>query len=501
LFYLYGATSASLVNITDLYGTWVPLTPLNWSFAQNCGNSTLMISTTFQLGSNASYVEKFLVGSGNCTDEDDFIKSVVLAIDTLGDLNIDYHYKKENETVPVPVHVPSPKPVKIPSPNPSPNPSSVKVPQPDQIPSPRNMPEPGTKQPEEVPLPVPEPATKQVPKAAPVPEPVIVNVPAPKTKEPSPSPQLMPTAQDPAPGMKRSTEQAPSPDPLNSTENGTSPSLLPVPEPATNQVPKASPVPEPVIVNVPAPITKEPSPSPESLPTVQNPEPITKEPSPSPSLALKNVTEPVPSPSHPTLNATTNFTSRWVHVFFTPKTFNVTILSNQTDIYYIKDGPCMPIIDYWKNVTLGCPCNGTWNNTGYYNSSTKSFEGGRQITPSQCPDNTCQEAFFLNDTITYANLRLNITTFVVNGTVANKTVEITKISLDKDVGYAYGAKDIIAVFVLSTNENNASFPIVPVITKSEMNETLRDSGSMSLSLTTIVTMMFSFLLIMYENTQ
>jgi hypothetical protein len=392
--------------------------------------------------------------------------------------------------VPVPVPEPSPKPVKIPSPNPSPNPFSVKAPQPDQIPLPMDMPvpEPGTKQPE-TPLPVPQPATKQVPKAAPVPEPVIVNVPAPSTNEPSPSTVPEPTAQDPAPapapGMKRSTEQAPAPDAMNSTLNGTSPS--PAPGSLNSTEPALNNSTEPAINN-----STEPAINNSTEPAINN----------STGPVINNPTEPAPSPAlNPTLNATTNFTSRWVHVFFTPNTFNVTILSNQTDIYYIKDGPCMPIIDYWKNLTLGCPCNGTWNNTGYYNSSTKSFEGGRQITPSLCPNNTCQEAFFLNDTITYANLRLNITTFVGNGTVANKTVEITKMSPFKDVGYSYGAKDIIAVFVLSNENNTVSFPIVPVVTKPQMNETNYKAGSMSLPVTSIVTVMFALLLIMYESTQ
>jgi len=159
----------------------------------------------------------------------------------------------------------------------------------------------------------------------------------------------------------------------------------------------------------------------------------------------------------------------------------------------------MPLIDYWKDVILGCPCNGTWNNTGYYNSSSKSFEGGRQITPSLCPNNTCHEAFFLNDTIIYANLRLNTTTWS-NGTIANKTIEITKVSPFKDIGYAYGEMDVIAVFLWSNGTVNASLPSVSVVTK-PMNETVNYSGSVSLPLTSVVTMMFAFLLIMYENTQ
>jgi len=282
------------------------------------------------------------------------------------------------------------------------------------------------------------------------------------------------------------------------------------PEPVMNQEP------EPVVVNVPGfaqPTTEEPVPSSQNPGVGSAPEPvmnlagkkragITVLPPLTPAQNDTNSTEPVPSPSinNSTLNATTtNFTSQWVHVFFKPKTFNVTILSNETDIYFLKNGPCMPLIDYWKDAVLGCPCNGTWNNTGYYNSSSKCFEGGRQITPNLCPNNTCQESFFLNDTIIYANLRLNTTTWS-NGTLANKTVEITKVSPFKDIGYAYGEKDIIAVFLLS-NGTDVSLPSVPEATIPDMNQTANYSGSVSLPLTSIVTLMFAFLLIMYENTQ
>jgi hypothetical protein len=444
-----------------------------------------MISTTFQLGTNGSYVEKFLVGSGNSTEEEDFLKSVVLAIETLGDVNIDYDYDKDNETINIPVPSDS---------NPSSNPS-VEVPEP----------EPSTDQPEE-----PEPSTDQPeePEVVPVPEPVM-------NQSPEPVPE---------PTMNESPEPVPEPTMNESPEPVPEPTMVNVPtteEPTMNESPE--PVPEPMIVNVPT--TEEPDsssqnpevepvPAPSNvinsrrakrveitlLPIPSNNSTVNNTLPPLPALNVTNSTEQVPSPSmnNSTLNATTtNFTSQWVHVFFTPKTFNVTLLSNETDIYYIKNGPCMPLIDYWKDVTLGCPCNGTWNNTGYYNSSSKCFEGGRQITPSLCPNNTCQESFFLNDTTIYANLRLNTTTWS-NGTVANKTLEITKVSPFKEIGYAYGEKDIIAVFQLS---NGTELPKVTEATRIDINDTERDSGSVSLPLTSVVTMMFAFLLMMYENTQ
>jgi len=473
------------VNITDLYGTWVPLTLFNWTFAQNCGDSALMISTTFQLGTNGSYVEKFLVGSGNLTDEEDFMKSVVLAIETLGDMTIDYDYEKENETISVPVPSASNLP---------PIPSSVESPEPDNVIVPAQQPE--VQNPDDGP--VPEPEMNQEP------EPEMNQEPEPEMNQ-EPEPEIN---QEPEPEMNQE------PEPVMNQE----------PEPEMNQEPEPEPVmnqePEPMIVNVPGfaqPTTEEPAPSSQNPDDVPVSDPVINISGEKRSLIVllppnnatlppltpdnvNNSTEQVPSPSinNSTLNATTNFTSQWVHVFFTPKTFNVTILSNETDIYYIKNGPCMPLINYWKNVTLGCPCNGTWNNTGYYNSSSKCFEGGRQITPSLCPNNTCHEAFFLNDTTIYANLRLNTTTWS-NGTIANKTVEITKLSPYKDIGYAYDEKDIIAVFLLS-NGTDVSLPLVSAV-ETDMNETLNDSGSVTLPLTSLVTIMFAFLLIMYENTQ
>jgi hypothetical protein len=421
-----------------------------------------MISTTFQLGTNGTYVEKFLIGSGNLTDEEDFMKSVVLAIETLGEMYIDYDYEMENDTISV---------VPVPESNLNPNPS-VKSPEPDNV---------------IVPAPV-QPEVQNQPEMNQAPEPEMNQEPGPVMN------------QEPGPVMNQA------PEPVMNQEPG----------PVMNQEPES------VIVPVPGfaqPTNEEPAPSSQNPEGGSVPGPMKKRvvglPTNNDTLIPvdnTNSTEQVPSPSinNSTLNATTttnftsnanittNFTSQWVHVYFTPKTFNVTILSNETDIYYIKNGPCMPLINYWNHVTLGCPCNSTWNNTGYYNSTSKCFEGGRQITPSLCPNNTCHEAFFLNDTTIYANLRLNTTTWS-NGTIANKTAEITKLSPYKDIGYAYDEKDIIAVFLLS-NGTEVSLPSVEEVT-GPMNDTANDSGSVSLPITSLVTMMFAFLLIMYENTQ
>jgi len=155
------------------------------------------------------------------------------------------------------------------------------------------------------------------------------------------------------------------------------------------------------------------------------------------------------------------FKSEWFHVYIIPIIFNVTIFNpvdfyssnvtdfyydNMTDLYYdnMTEGFCMPILDYWNNETLGCPCNDTWNTTGYYNSSTNSFMGGRQIIPSLCPNNSCREIMFLNDTVKYANVRINVTEYK-NGSVS-KTMEMTMTSYDKDIGYSYGVEYLWYIF-------------------------------------------------------
>jgi len=222
----------------------------------------------------------------------------------------------------------------------------------------------------------------------------------------------------------------------------------------------------------------------------------------------------------------TKFESCWFHVNFTVSSFNVTIL-NQTDFYYsnltdfyyrnmtdlysnnMTEGTCMPILDYWNNETLGCACNGTWNTTGYYNTTAKAFMGGRQITPSQCYNDSCRETFFLNDTIKYANIRINITQHN-NGTVL-KTVEITKMSYNKDEGYTYGVNDVAYVYgvwdkiVITIGEENMTMPdSAPIAKDININATKSDddddvhwgSNAVALPMSTFITMMFIFLLSM-----
>jgi hypothetical protein len=409
---------------------------MNCTDAQSCGNSTRKISTTFQLEANASYVEKFLLGSGDCAEKEDFLKSVIMAVETIGLLNIDYHYNENqpSSASPMPTSVlpPNPKIGLVPEPV-VPAPAVLRVPEPETVlePEPESVPEPEPESGLE-PEPEPEPDTVPVPETVPEPEPETVPVPEPETIL-APEPQMPSSEPSPVsvPSLRRALRRSMAQD-------------IPILPPSTNN-------------------------------------------------STSNVT---------TSNATTtNFTSQWIHVFFTPTNFNVTILSNQTDIFYsaMKEVPCMPMIDYWKNDSLGCPCNGTWNNTGFYNESTKSFEGGRQIMPSLCPKNTCPEAFFLNDTVKYANLRINITDYK-NGTV-DKTIEITRMSPFKEIGYAFGAEDIIYMYKLENENTTFSSPVPEALEEHTDYDDDMSDGSMSLPLASMVTIMSVVLLMMYEYAQ
>jgi len=211
------------------------------------------------------------------------------------------------------------------------------------------------------------------------------------------------------------------------------------------------------------------------------------------------------------------FESEWYHIYFVPMMFNVTIFndmdfyySNVTDFYYrnmtdlyvnnMTEGFCMPILDYWNNETVGCPCNDTWDTTGYYNSSSNSFMGGRQIIPSQCSNDTCGEMMFLNDTMKYANVRINITE-CKNGTVL-KTLEFTIASYDKDMAYNYGAENISYVFGAWAQKADVNtLTIVPEINTDDTDhgDDNDANGSNGLPMSTMITMIFIFILRMIHS--
>jgi len=239
---------------------------------------------------------------------------------------------------------------------------------------------------------------------------------------------------------------------------------------------------------------------------------------PSPYIIIPLVPEtlqpeisPLPSPQVPMPG---NF-SIWLHVISTPLKFQITILDDDENIPYtgIQNGPCMPALQYWQNDTIGCPCNGNWVD-GIFDASSSSSTGGREIIPSQCPSSSCPEAFFINDTVKYGNVRLNVT-FFENGTLINKTLEITKMSTIKEIGYAFGAADVVYLFRAGKNNDGTVVDIpdaptpeaeqnpAPYITTPgvEPNAIEQGSSGSTLPLATTITTIFVFLLMMYENTQ
>jgi hypothetical protein len=291
--------------------------------------------------------------------------------------------------------------------------------------------------------------------------------------------------------------------------------LNPEPESMTNPVPEVITIGTiPVMVN-PVPVLQT-IPSPQSVPdmilspeTVTIPSPNTMpnpntipSPQPNPQPNSNMMPCPISSPNNSIpysdldmVNETTN-SSYWFPIVFTPTNFLVTILFNNTDIFYsYSNETCMPILDYWEDDILGCPCNSTWNTSGYYDPLTNSFQGGRNIAPSQCPPNTCQETFFLNDTQKYANLRLNIS--VYNGTVS-RTLEITKMSICKEIGYGYDADDILYSFswgqgqLIQINDDNNG----PVVVTTPGTTVTYSNGSDLLPLSMIMTIMSAFLLML-----
>jgi len=437
-------------NIT---GPWVPANDymLNCT-GQKCGTNTIAMRTSFQLLPDSTWVKRVLIGTGNCTEDSSFIDSIILVVESYGTIIVDLE-DTDNDSLPIifapqPGNLPSPLPQTVPSPEPqtllSPQPQPVLAPQTVPVPQPNNNPAPETN-PAPAVNPVPQPETNPAPGTNPVPA---VN-PAPET---NPAPAVNPISPDVSPA-----ELNPSPF---------------------------------IIIAVPTPNNLIP------VPTGVFP----KEPSPAP------VTSPLPVPSPVVLDYTGNYTV-WLHVISVPMKFQVTIIDDDENIPYTENanGPCKPALQYWEDTTLGCPCNGNWFGDGTYNHSVSM--GGREIIPDQCPNSSCPEAFFINDTLLYGNVRMNVTVYE-NGTIMNKTLEITRLSAFKEIGYAFGAADVVYVYKLANSIVDETNPAAQTPSPEEKSPQVNqpetqdnNSGTSPLALATTVTMIFVFLLMMYENTQ
>jgi len=298
------------------------------------------------------------------------------------------------------------------------------------------------------------------------------------------------------------------------------PSINPAPEvnivPALNPTPEVNPAPAITIAPEVNPVP-EVNPSPSITPAQSDISPAELNPSPYIVHPLVPEISPQQVPVPADLSTTGNF-SIWLNVFSTPLKFQITILNDDENLPYtgIQNGPCMPALQYWQNETLGCPCNGIWINDGILDESGSTSVGGRVIIPAQCPSSSCPEAFFINDTVKYGKVRLNVTVFE-NGTIINKTLEITKMSTIKEIGYAFGAADVVYLFRAGKNYNGPVVDIpealnpspeaeqnpAPYITTPGVEPDAVEQGSSgsTLPLATTITTIFVFLLMMYENTQ
>lgn len=423
-FYLYGVASILPPNMTDISGYWAPVNDVQANcIGPFCDNSTT-IRTTFQpLGDN-TWVEKVLVGTGNCMDPN-FVNSLTLVVESYGTLVVDLN-AIENDSLPI---------------NFAPQPGIIMIPAPLI---------------QTVPVPVPEPFVAPS-----------IN-PAPAVNQIPPAPVV-----NPVPGVVNP---------------------VPVPAPDTGDLTPAQLNPSPyIVVHAPG-----------NVPLIPIPEAVfPKEPSPSPQPSMIPV---------PAVLSSGNF-SVWLPVISTPFKYDIYILNEDQPVPYTGtvNGPCMSALGYWQNETVGCPCNGYWYGNGTYNVTSSTFLGGREIVPTQCPSASCPEAFFINDTVKYGNVRLNVTVFQ-NGTIMNKTLEITKMSVNKAIGYSYGAADVVYVFTGAKNVNGTIIVLNPVVPSNpnpnpnpapyvvspgvEPSNPNTNSGS-PLPLATTITMIFVFLLMMH----
>jgi hypothetical protein len=306
------------------------------------------------------------------------------------------------------------------------------------------------------------------------------------------------------------------------------PEFVPVPEPELTFVPSINPAPESnqpaVIINPspavnPGPAINAPDTDLASVAPAQNNDgksPAELNPSPyiiiplEPEVSLIPIVQmPQPSQQPSTVPVNPGNFSIWLHVISTPLKYQITLLDEDEDefVFTGTETGCMPPIQYWQDETFGCPCNGNWFGNGTWNDASETFVGGRKIVPKDCPASTCPEAYFINDTVKYGNVRMNVTVFE-NGTIINKTLEITKMSPFKEIGYAFGAGDV--VYLLRFGDMSQQYPVntlpapegennpAPYVIKTpeQLVEPENSSGSL-LPLATTITMIFVFLLMLH----
>jgi len=131
---------------------------------------------------------------------------------------------------------------------------------------------------------------------------------------------------------------------------------------------------------------------------------------------------------------------------YTPSSFHVALKKNQKKIYYTHQNPgdCQFPVTYWNTY---CPCNSTWDDNAVYNSTTGFFDNARVIVKGNCPNNTCNETFFLSNETLYGNIQ-----FSENNATGIRTVNLTVTDTNSTLGYSYGPRNISYTFI-STAES------------------------------------------------
>jgi hypothetical protein len=96
----------------------------------------------------------------------------------------------------------------------------------------------------------------------------------------------------------------------------------------------------------------------------------------------------------------------------------------------VQVGPCTDLQPYFSNATVGCPCNGTWNVSGFANGVSSAT---RRINKTECYDqgnSTCPENFFFNTARRYGSFRV-----YNNSNNTMRILEITSPSTNMTEGY------------------------------------------------------------------
>jgi len=127
-------------------------------------------------------------------------------------------------------------------------------------------------------------------------------------------------------------------------------------------------------------------------------------------------------------------------LIYTASIFRGTLAKTNKDHFYtagvdvmgVQVGPCTDVQAYLNNATVGCPCNGTWNQSAFTLNMTSPAT--RIINKTLCVEangnSTCPENFFFNTNSRYGSYRV-----FNNSANTSRILEITRPSLNSTAGY------------------------------------------------------------------